>query len=135
VVVSRVRRAMSVGSPARSAPGADAPERHEFGVCSGLTGHRARCSSATAASAGSQRLSTSPTPRRRAVSGSPLRSVAPSLPTRTRTRVVVIGGAHGGRGRPTGIALAALSLALAQPAAPDLWFSPGPQDSGKERVI
>ena len=42
---------------------------------------------------------------------------------------------HGSRGRPTGIALAALSLALAQPTAPDLWFSPGPQDSGKERVI
>jgi len=67
--------------------------------------------------------------------GIPLRSVAPSLPTRTRTRVGVIGGAHGSRGRPTGIALAALSLALAQPTAPDLWFSPGPQDSGKERAI
>jgi hypothetical protein len=39
------------------------------------------------------------------------------------------------RGRPTGIALAALSLALAQPTAPDLWFSPGPQASGKERVL
>ena len=59
--------------------------------------------------------------------GIPLRSVAPSLPTRTRTRVGVMGGAHGSRGRPTGIALAALSLALAQPTAPDLWFSPGPK--------
>jgi len=29
--------------------------------------------------------------------------------------------------RPTGIALAALSLALTQPTAPDLWFSPGPK--------
>ena len=38
-------------------------------------------------------------------------------------------------GRPTGIALAALSLALAQLTAPDLWFSPGPQASGKERVL
>jgi hypothetical protein len=37
--------------------------------------------------------------------------------------------------RPTGIALAALSLALAQLTAPDLWFSPGPQASGKERVL
>jgi hypothetical protein len=30
-------------------------------------------------------------------------------------------------GRPTGIALAALSLALAQLTASDLWFSPGPK--------
>jgi hypothetical protein len=38
-------------------------------------------------------------------------------------------------GARTGIALAALNLALAQPTAPDLWFSPGPQASGKERVV
>ena len=36
-------------------------------------------------------------------------------------------------GRPTGSALAALSLALAQLPAPDIWFSLGPHASGKER--
>jgi hypothetical protein len=36
---------------------------------------------------------------------------------------------------PPASPLAALSLALTQPTAPDLWFSPGPQDSGKERLI
>jgi hypothetical protein len=52
----------------------------------------------------------------------------PASRTRTRTRVGVIGGAHGSRGRPTGIALAALSLALAQPTAPDLWLARGPKN-------
>ena len=36
---------------------------------------------------------------------------------------------------PPASPLAALSLALTQPTAPDLWFSPGSQDSGKERPI
>src|SRR5215211_748314 len=36
---------------------------------------------------------------------------------------------------PPASPLAALSLALTQPTAPDLWFSPGPQDSGKELLI
>jgi hypothetical protein len=58
----------------------------------------------------------------------PLRAVALAPPEPASLELFV-------RRDPPASPLAALSLVLTQPTAPDLWFSPGPQDSGKERLI